>query len=144
MAGTVETGSGTRTPDIAMMRVAVGRLLPPDVPPTPAGRDLGTLTRLLRGHLALLIPEGASVAGALPDDDIPRYCALACLGEARMQLNATPTPVPGGDVGYARRLARVLNALCDETLPYDQVSPSGGAARAGHIHVGCKNTGRRH
>ncbi|MGW0632097.1 DUF6415 family natural product biosynthesis protein [Streptomyces sp. NPDC002758] len=49
----------------------------------------------------------------LGKDSIPRYCALACLGEARGKLRAQPSPVPGGDLAYARRLARALNALCD-------------------------------
>ncbi|MER5914552.1 DUF6415 family natural product biosynthesis protein [Streptomyces sp. NPDC001982] len=49
----------------------------------------------------------------LQKGSIPRYCALTCLGEARGKLKAEPNPAPGGDLAYARRLARALNALCD-------------------------------
>ncbi|MFG3034594.1 DUF6415 family natural product biosynthesis protein [Streptomyces sp. NPDC048253] len=37
----------------------------------------------------------------------------ACVGEARGKLRAEPGHGPGGTLGYAQRLARVLNALCD-------------------------------
>lgn len=165
MTGTVETDSDTAAPDIAMMRGTIGRLLLPDGQPAPAGVELETLTLLLRGHMELIIPEIQAVTDGLPEDDVPRYCAMACLGESRMRLNAQPSPVPGGELAYARRLARALTALCDhyqaltgvdmclacdkpiepdeESLPYDRVSPSSGAARPGHIHARCKNTVRR-
>ncbi|MEU6071573.1 DUF6415 family natural product biosynthesis protein [Streptomyces sp. NPDC047082] len=165
MANSVETGSDTRAPDIDTMRASIGRLLPPDVV-APTGKDLATLTGLLRGHMELLIPEVRAVAAKLPRDDVPRYCALACAGEASGRLRSRPSPAPGGDLAYARRLARSLNALVDhyealtgvrmclacdqpvrdgeESLPYDQVSPSGGAIRAGRIHARCTNAVRRH
>ena len=108
-------------PDITTMRQAVDRLLDPDAVPgalPPAAEELDTLTLQLRGHLNLLMPEVEAVAQQLLKDDIPRYCALACLGEARGKLRAQPSPTAHGPVAYARRLARVLNALCDhyETL----------------------------
>ena len=76
------------------------------------------MTATLRVHLELLALEVEAAAGNLDKESIPRYCALACVGEARGKLSAEPRPGPGGDVAYARRLARVLNALCDhyETL----------------------------
>lgn len=103
-------------PDITSMRATVARLLGPDDGPDnlpPAGGELPVLTSTLRGHLELIIPEVEAAAGRLDKDSIPRYCAVACVGEARGKLRATPSPVLGGDVAYARRLARVLKALCD-------------------------------
>lgn len=103
-------------PDILTMRTTIDRLLDPDAVPgtlPPKAEELATLTLQLRGHLDLLMPEVEQAALRLPKDDIPRYCALACLGEARGKLRAEPSPTPHGPVAYARRLARVLNALCD-------------------------------
>ncbi|MFF3878991.1 DUF6415 family natural product biosynthesis protein [Streptomyces sp. NPDC001978] len=164
MTGTVETSSDTGAPDIETMRQTVGRLLPPD-DPAPTGEDLATLISVLRGHMELLMPEVHAAAVRLPKDDVPRYCALACIGEAELRLKAKPSPASGGDIAYARRLARSLAALCDhyetvtgmrmcvacdqpiragdESLPYDQLSPSGGAARTGSVHARCKNAVRR-
>lgn len=158
------TEAGALPLDIAGIRATVACLLAASAEP-PAGEELVTLTRLLRGHMARLIPEVEQHAARLPKDDIPRYCALACLGEARQKLAARPSPAPGGDAAYARRLARSLAALADhwetltgvtmclacdqpiedgeKSLPYDQVSPSGGAARSGRIHARCANTVRR-
>ncbi|CAL9595523.1 DUF6415 family natural product biosynthesis protein [Streptomyces sp. enrichment culture] len=108
-------------PDLVVMRETAGVLLGPDAEPTvlpPSGEELGILTATLRGHLETLIPEVERALQGLPEESIPRYCALACIGEARGKLRATPSRRYGGDVGYARRLARVLRALCDhyETL----------------------------
>ncbi|MEU6352208.1 DUF6415 family natural product biosynthesis protein [Streptomyces sp. NPDC047072] len=107
--------------DITTMREIVDRLLDPDavpvaLPPTPG--ELETLTLQLRGHLELLLPEVEKIAKRLPQQSIPRYCALACVGEARERLRTEPTPRFGGGPSHARRLARTLNALCDhwETL----------------------------
>ncbi|MCD7440219.1 hypothetical protein K4B79_18570 [Streptomyces lincolnensis] len=103
-------------PDIETMRGVIDRLLDPDaVPETlpPAPGELETLTAQIRGHLALLLPEVEEAAGKLPRQSIPRFCALACVGEARERLRADPTPRYGGIPGHARRLARTLNAVCD-------------------------------
>jgi len=62
----------------------------------------------------------------MPKDDIPRYCALACVGEARGKLRAGPDPGVGGDIGYTRKLARSLNALCDHWENLSGVRPGGG------------------
>ncbi|MEU6654541.1 DUF6415 family natural product biosynthesis protein [Streptomyces sp. NPDC046900] len=101
----------------------------------------------------------------LPEDDVPRHCALACIGESRVKLRATVGDGPDQAVAYARRLARSLTALCDhyealtgvemclacdrpirdreDSVSYGQVSPSGGAACAGRIHTRCAHTVRR-
>lgn len=108
-------------PDITGMRATVARLIGPDDAPDalpPAADEVAILTSTLRGHLQLMIPEVDAAARRLPENDIPRYCALACIGEARGKLSAQARPGYGGAVAYARRLARVLGALCDhyETL----------------------------
>jgi hypothetical protein len=93
------------------MRDVVSQLLGESAPPDPD--VLKTLTLQLRGHLQLLIPEVESIADRMPEDDIPRYCALACLGEARRKLSLDVAPGLSSELAHARRLARVLNALCD-------------------------------
>lgn len=103
-------------PDVETMREVIDRLLDPDaVPETlpPAPGELETLTVQIRGHLALLLPEVEETAKKLPRQSIPRFCALACVGEARQRLRAEPTPRFGGIPGHARRLARTLNAVVD-------------------------------
>lgn len=104
-------------PDIPGMRATVARLLGPEVL-QPAADEVPTLISTLRGHLQLVIPEVEAITDRLPKDDIPRYCARACIGEARGKLAAHHRADYAGSVAYARRLARVLNALCDhyETL----------------------------
>jgi hypothetical protein len=115
------SGQDRIPPDIATMRAVVDELLDPDAAPgvlPPAPADLETLTRQLRGHIALLLPEVEQAAKRLPRGSIPRYCLLACAGEARGRLRETPSPRFNGPVGYARRLARSLGALCDH---YEQL-----------------------
>jgi hypothetical protein len=116
MNGTVAAGSDTLPPDVATMRQAVDRLLDPHAVPKaqpPVGEELATLTLQIRGHLQLLIPVVRAAALRQHKDSVPRYCALACLGEASNRLGSQPSPAKGGDLAYARRLARALNALCD-------------------------------
>ncbi|MGW9025948.1 DUF6415 family natural product biosynthesis protein [Streptomyces sp. NPDC055722] len=113
-------------PDLATMREAVDRLLDPDAVPValpPAPDELEALTLQLRGHLELLMPEVEQLAQCLSKNSVPRYCALACLGEARQRLAAQPSPAPGGDLAYARRLARALNALVDHFEKLGQAAP---------------------
>lgn len=112
--------------DIEEMRASTALLLGPDGAPDvlpPAADELATLTMALRRHLELLAPEVERAASGLDKESIPRYCAIACVGEARGKLRATPRPGPGGDAAYARRLARVLNALCDHWETLVQATP---------------------
>ncbi|MFD1277245.1 DUF6415 family natural product biosynthesis protein [Streptomyces kaempferi] len=78
-------------PDIATMRASARRFLAEDSTP-PSAHELETLTLQLRGHMQLLIPEVDQVIARLPEDDVPRYCALACVGEARRKLDIAPRP----------------------------------------------------
>lgn len=106
------TTSTTRPPDIDTMRATAQRLLTYDAE-QPTAKEAETLLALLRGQIELLIPEVQTHTERLPEDDIPRYCALACIGEARGKLSIAPKPGVDRAVAYGRRLARVLNALCD-------------------------------
>ena len=120
------TTSGTTTlpADVATMRETAHRVLGPDSTPEalpPAGDELMTLTAMLRGHIELLAPEVEQAAGRLPKNSPTGAAALACVGEGTRKLRAPElafTPL-AGTVMYARRLARVLAALCDH---YETVS----------------------
>lgn len=95
------------------MRETADRLLGPDadaLPPSAA--EVDTLTRTMRGHLEVLILDVESLVGGRPKN-VAHYCALACVGEARGKLSVEARPGLAGALAYARRLARVLNALCD-------------------------------
>ncbi|HET6633714.1 MAG TPA: DUF6415 family natural product biosynthesis protein [Streptomyces sp.] len=106
------TGPQDGRPTVAAMRVSVQQLLGPEAE-LPTVAQLETLTLRLRGYAMQLIPAVESSAGRLPEDDVPRACALACVGEARMRLNAEPrSGLPAG-ISFAQSLARCVNALCD-------------------------------
>ncbi|MEU7400692.1 DUF6415 family natural product biosynthesis protein [Streptomyces sp. NPDC044948] len=99
--------------DTAAMRTATRRLLAEDAePPSPQG--LETLTLQLRGYMMLAIPVVETAALTWPKNDVPRACALACIGEARMRLRLEPknASLPAC-IAHAQRLARAVNALCD-------------------------------
>lgn len=109
-------------PNLAAMRKTVTILLDPHAVPDglpSSDSEIETLTRTVRGQLELLIPEIETAARKLDKESIPRYCALACVGDARGRLQAEPSRRYGGAAGHARRLARALNALCDH---YEQMS----------------------
>ncbi|MFF0737728.1 DUF6415 family natural product biosynthesis protein [Streptomyces chartreusis] len=164
MNSTATTTTIPAAVDIATMRHCISRLLGPDVPP-PAGEELAVREGLVRGHMQLIIPEVERAALARGEDDVPRYCALACVGEARSKLSAPAGSGPDRALAHARRLARCLAALCDhyealtdvamclacdqplregdETLPHDHTRPSGPATPAGRIHARCAHTVRR-
>ena len=115
-------------PDIETMREVIDRLLDPDAlsvgarPPAPC--ELETLTLQVRGHVALMLPEVRHAAERLPRESIPRYCALISVVEARERMRAEPSRRYGGPAGYARRLARTLNALCNHWEALTTVSTS--------------------
>ncbi|MGW4516445.1 DUF6415 family natural product biosynthesis protein [Streptomyces sp. NPDC004393] len=164
MNSALEAQAGTQPVDIDTMRESVARLIGPSSL-SPQGEERAGLTGLLRGHMQLIIPQIEQAAGKLPEDDVPRYCALACIGEARAKLRATTGAGPHRAAAHARKLARSLMALCDhyealtgvemclacdkpirdreDSVAYGQVSTSGGAAGAGRIHTRCAPIGRR-
>lgn len=106
-------GSGAPAPpDIGAMRKGARALLA-EGGESPAPDELAVLALTLRGHIQLLIPEVAAAAAREPKDSIPRYCALACIGEARNKLRLGADASLPVRLASARKLARVLNALCD-------------------------------
>lgn len=92
----------------------------------PVLDELDTLTLTLRGHIQLLIPEVVDAAAREPKDSIPRYCALACIGEARNKLRLSGDGAPPIRLSVARKLARVVNALCDHYENLHGVRPAAG------------------
>ncbi|KUL40864.1 DUF6415 family natural product biosynthesis protein [Streptomyces regalis] len=104
-----ETGSNTDPVDIETMRATVRRTLT-EAPPTG---QLDTLALTLRGHIELLVPEVEAAAGRQPRDSVPRYCALACVSEARRKLRIGDGSTLPARVAVAQKLARSANALCD-------------------------------
>ena len=111
-------------PDIAKMRQSARILLAEDVA-LPVLDELDTLTRTLRAHIQMLIPEVAKAAAREPKDSVPRYCALACIGEARNKLRLGSDGTLPIRLASARKLARVLNALCDHHENLSQYPAAG-------------------
>lgn len=109
--GTAE-GRDRRPLDVATMRAAARRLLAEDAE-LPTAEGLETLTLQLRGHVMVAVPEVETAALARPEDDVPRACALACIGEARARLGTEPGGTLPVGIAHAQRLARSVNALCD-------------------------------
>lgn len=166
MGTTPATAVSAPPVDIDTMRHSISQLIGPDAQ-SPAGDTLDTLHHLLRGHLQLLIPEVEQAALQRDAEDVPRYCALASVREARARLRLLPAQSGAhSTLAHTRRLARRLAALCDhyetltgvvmclacdqplrdgeDTLPYDHVSASGPVVRVGRIHAQCTHTYRRH
>ncbi|MEU9285016.1 DUF6415 family natural product biosynthesis protein [Streptomyces sp. NPDC048275] len=99
--------------DVQTMRETAARLLAEDAE-LPSPEELENLTLLLRGMIMVSIPEVETAAGKLPEDDVPRACALACIGEARMRLRLeTSNGTFPAAVAHAQRLARSVRALTD-------------------------------
>lgn len=111
-ATAAEAGRASAPPDIATVRATARPLLAADTEP-PAADELAKVTTTLREHIAGLIPAVEALAQTLPEHDVARACALACIGEARMRLR-----LGDGDTALVRqslavRLARTANALAD-------------------------------
>jgi hypothetical protein len=116
------SSNATAPVDIATMLQTAACLVDADgrpVDPAPDADAADHLTTLMRGQLQLLIGEVEQMTGRLAGDNIRRYCAAACIGEARRKLSAEPSPRYGGRIGRARRLARVLRALCEHYVEMD-------------------------
>lgn len=110
-------GNGIDPVDLTVMRETARLLRGADTRPPTAG-ELATLIAALRGHLAVLVPEVEEAAMTAEARGGVCSAALGCVWEARSRLVAEPSARTGGAVGHARRLARVLEALCGhyETL----------------------------
>ncbi|MBT2420584.1 hypothetical protein J7F01_40380 [Streptomyces sp. ISL-22] len=96
-------------PDLQTMRASASRALTEALPES----ELDTLALTLRGHMQVLIPEVETAAARQPKDSIPRYCALACVGEARRKLRIGDGCTLPARVAVAQKLARSVSALCD-------------------------------
>lgn len=112
-------GEDNLPPDIQTMRASARLLLAEDAQ-VPAIDKLDTLALALRGHIRLLIPEVAQAAAREPKDSVPRYCALACIGEAHNKLRLGSGGTLPIRVSVVQKLARVVNALCDH---YENLTP---------------------
>jgi hypothetical protein len=107
-------GRNDDPPDIeAMRRTARGLLGPDDAPDflPPGEAELEVVTGQLVGYLAVLMPQVETLATAR-HKSVEQYCALGCVGEGRRKLSVTPDPDLRSRALHARRLARVLDALC--------------------------------
>ncbi|MET8243546.1 DUF6415 family natural product biosynthesis protein [Streptomyces sp. NPDC005202] len=112
------TGADRLPLDLETMRGSARLLLAEDAE-LPTTGELETLTLTLRGHMMLLVPAVEDATRGLPDDDVPKACALACVGEARMRLGLEPGRTLPAAVAHAQRLARSVNALCDHVENLD-------------------------
>lgn len=99
-------------PDIAAMRVSVRHALSE----APQPDELDALGATLREHITALIPEVEKLAGKEPKGSAPRYCALACIGEASRKLRmGDGAPYLPVRLAVVEKLARSVAALCDHS-----------------------------
>lgn len=98
--------------DLQTMRETASLLLDPDAE-TPSPERLEILHLTLTGMIHVAIPEIEVASGKLPKDDIPRACALACIGEARMRLRLPPGETFEKQLALTTKLARAVRALAD-------------------------------
>ncbi|MER6076143.1 DUF6415 family natural product biosynthesis protein [Streptomyces sp. NPDC001817] len=127
MSTAVKQDNDTGLVDIETMRETAALLLGPDDGPDalpPAVAELDTLAAMLRGHLALLIPEVEAKARRLPKESARRYRAVACVDEANRKLRVGEGCTPAVRVAVARKLARSLNALCHHYELLDGQAPT--------------------
>jgi hypothetical protein len=128
--------------DVAVMRACAERLLSQDVEKLPSG-EVEKLTLRLRGHVGLIVREIEPTALALPEDSVPRICALNCVGEARLRLSAEPGRSLPALMAQARGLARFARALCDH-YEDDEYQCRSGPERAAYLRLlmhcpGCRD-----
>ncbi|MFE0801019.1 DUF6415 family natural product biosynthesis protein [Streptomyces sp. NPDC058812] len=117
----------------------------------------------LRDYLTELLPHIEQLA-ADRGDDVLAEVALASVEETRRRMGAREAAGLLGEVERVKLLARSVAALCDhydaltgvvmclacdraiesgdDSVPYDQGSPSGSAVRSGRVHARCANVGR--
>lgn len=98
--------------DLKTMRETASLLLAPDADRLDLGQ-LDTLRLTLAGMMRVVIPEIEAAAGKLPQDDVPRACALACVGEAQIRLRMEPGETFEQRLARTTKLARSVRALAD-------------------------------
>lgn len=118
----------------------------------------------LSRDLWTLIDRIGQLAARRPTETVANV-AMAGVAEAQRRLEAIEARGLHGEQERVKRLARSMLALCDhyetlsglamclvcdkpivngdKTVPYDQLSPSGGATRSGRIHAACVNRAHR-
>ncbi len=79
----------------------------------PRHDNLEEALLLLRGHLALIVPETKTLARSLPEGHMAGGPALAAVAQVRVRLAAGPGSGLVSAVEHARGLARELRTLCD-------------------------------
>lgn len=97
--------------DPKKMRETATLLLAPDAE-KPSPEELVTLLLTLREMIEVAIPEIETFAARLPVDDVPRACALACVGEARMRLRLSGETFDQRHI-VAQKLAVTVRSLSD-------------------------------
>ncbi|MFH8442326.1 DUF6415 family natural product biosynthesis protein [Streptomyces sp. NPDC018026] len=107
-----KAGGASAPPDIATVRATARRLLAADAESFEAA-EVAEMTARLREDIAGLITAVEALTRALPKDDVPRACALACIGEARMRLRLGDGDTDRVRLSAAIRMARTANALAD-------------------------------
>lgn len=108
-----EPGAGPKTLDLALMRETSDEVLPEDRMVLPRHSDLERITRILRAHLALLIPEVSALADVQPRGDAPAQVACYGVQEAEQRLDEIEGIGLLSAYRHAQRLARSVRALCD-------------------------------
>jgi hypothetical protein len=125
----------------------------------PRHESMKLYSRDFSGFLERLIPDVEKLAASYPESDVPSRVALAGVAEARRRLYEPEAAGLLGEMERVKRLARSVVALCDHSVvltgmrmcltcdkpiedgeafvPYDTVSPSGGAVHSGRIHASC-------
>jgi hypothetical protein len=115
-------------------------------------------------NLRQLIDQIGRLAAPQPQE-VVAVVAMAGVAEAQRRLDLIERPGLQGEHERVKKLACSVLALCDhyetlsgitmclvcdkpivdgnEIVPYDQLSPSGGATRSGRIHAACVNRARR-
>ncbi|MET7486735.1 DUF6415 family natural product biosynthesis protein [Streptomyces sp. NPDC005538] len=158
------TQKGQHPLDVGAMRTTAAEFIGEEEV-LPSWETVQTLAHLYRGHVTLLMPAVEALAAQQPNDDVRAQVARVGVGEARRRLDEIEARDLVGEVKRVQRLGRSVLALCDhfetltgqpmclacdrpindddESVPYGQVSPSGGAVAAGRIHATCGNTVRR-
>ncbi|MFI7020480.1 DUF6415 family natural product biosynthesis protein [Streptomyces sp. NPDC050164] len=119
--------------DLETMRSCADRLLARNAG-SLSSEELETLTLQLRGHIMVAVPEVETAALALPEDTVPRACALFCVGEARLRLSSEPGRHLSAHIAHAQRLARSVRVLCDHYENGDHQCPS-GPERAAYLRM---------